>query len=398
MAEIIVKLGDNVVQKCFFYQETLLIGRSPNCQVMIENLAISREHAKIDFQGGRYFIIDLDSANGTYVNGMRVKKTEIMDKDAIAVGKHMLHFYDQQANVAARAPSRPDGHETMTMAAPEPAKAMLVINKGRQKGQCLAVTKDLTKLGRGPENDIHLTDWFVSKQHAQVERRGQRHVIRDLGSWRHTFVNGEAITEAPLHHGDVILLGPTVELVFETRAERPACPRVPIELGEAVVFAGMSIPEADDAGDAPAPVASQAEAVSPQPAPSAASEPAPAHAAAFEIGGCEPRADLADAVCEDLAEVSLQVAAAAIASRSVPRPEDDETVEKPAAKPAPRDEKRANAPTQVADRVVQAAGEPNAERLCEIAMWERALANASPAIRKQAARRLKQLTGKDYVY
>src|SRR5436190_22828932 len=114
MPEIIVKLGDNVVQKYFFMNEPMRVGRAPDNEIAIENLAISRNHAMVSSDNGRYYVEDLGSSNGTFVNGARVKRSEIADRDVISIGKHKLFFYDlKAAREVSRRPSLADADSTM---------------------------------------------------------------------------------------------------------------------------------------------------------------------------------------------------------------------------------------------------------------------------------------------
>jgi adenylate cyclase len=70
--------------------------------------------------------------------------------------------------------------------------------------------RPVNSLGRHPSNSIQLLDKIVSKEHCVVERRGSIFVLRDLGSLNGTFINGDRVRgEAPLKHGDEVLLGST---------------------------------------------------------------------------------------------------------------------------------------------------------------------------------------------
>ena len=95
MAEIIVKLGGNVVQKYIFDKEVISIGRARDNDIVIENLSVSRNHSRIRLKDDRYILTDLNSANGTYVNGVKVTRTELVNNDVITIGKHKLHFVDK---------------------------------------------------------------------------------------------------------------------------------------------------------------------------------------------------------------------------------------------------------------------------------------------------------------
>ncbi len=72
---------------------TSVLGRDRSkCDIAIEDDAVSREHAKIRFEGGRFWIYDLGSRNGTFVNSQRVQRQMLMDGDRIQVGDTVLVF------------------------------------------------------------------------------------------------------------------------------------------------------------------------------------------------------------------------------------------------------------------------------------------------------------------
>ncbi len=213
MPEIIVKLGDNIVQNHLFTNERITIGRAPENDIVIENLAVSRNHAVITWENDRFYLEDLGSSNGSFINGVKVKRNEVVDRDVITIGKHKIYFYDRMTREPVRRaqPAIVEG----TMIVQQSMVAELVVTKGRQKGQVFRLDGNSIALGRGGQNDIRLTDWFVSKNHAVIEKRGLDYYLVDLGSWRHTMLNGEVVTEAILNDGDVIQLGPTVQLGFQ---------------------------------------------------------------------------------------------------------------------------------------------------------------------------------------
>lgn len=76
MPELIVKLGDSIVHKYFFDKDVLSIGRAKDNDIVIENLSVSRNHARIRRVDNKFILTDLNSANGTYVNNVRVSKTD----------------------------------------------------------------------------------------------------------------------------------------------------------------------------------------------------------------------------------------------------------------------------------------------------------------------------------
>jgi len=427
MPEIIVKLGTNVVQKYFFVNEPMRIGRAPENEIVIENLAISRSHAVIRHEEGRHILMDLDSSNGTFINDVRIKKAEIMDKDVIAIGKHRLYFYDQNSAERSFKPSFLDTDRTMMLDSPpaEP-KAEILVTKGRQKGLHLTLTQTQTTIGRGSASDFRLTDWFVSKTHAVIERRDAHFFVRDLGSWRHTLVNRVMVEEAPLADGDAIQLGPTVELTFSLKPAESAVPirpslRVPLELdAEGLAKAPQPTPcleEGDLAAPESKPNLTADEAPQP-PAEPAAPEPAlPEPALPLGPVDMVPPAQRADSLITEIAVASLQAAASSTTNGQTHSTPSDGLLDpwslaesEPADYTDPESGPCAGfewppcagdqsaQPQPVSSAAACESGPPASARREEIEVWEQALRNRSALIRKQAARRLKQLTGKDYEY
>lgn len=242
MAMIVVKLGDTVVQQFQIDKEVVSIGRARDNDVIVENLSVSRNHARVRVQDGKFILTDLNSANGCFVNGVKVTKTELQDDDIISIGKHKLHFINrasQAASVPASAaapppsaavvpPSQaPTASKPMIAPAapvltpstpaptggatiPEGQVAALVVTRGKQTDQIFRVQNAETSIGRSNENDVRLHDWFVSKRHATILMENGRCLLRDLGSWRGTTVNGETIKERALNEGDELIFGTTV--------------------------------------------------------------------------------------------------------------------------------------------------------------------------------------------
>jgi FHA domain-containing protein len=70
--------------------EQLLIGRDPECDVVLSNPTVSREHARLTFRDGRWILQDLDSTNGTVVNRDPIGRCELWPGDRIVIGEHEL--------------------------------------------------------------------------------------------------------------------------------------------------------------------------------------------------------------------------------------------------------------------------------------------------------------------
>ncbi len=72
--------------------ELISIGRNPQNDIQIDNMAVSNFHAVVKKVMNAYFIEDLKSTNGTFVNEKKIDKYELLDGDEIIIGKHSLFF------------------------------------------------------------------------------------------------------------------------------------------------------------------------------------------------------------------------------------------------------------------------------------------------------------------
>ena len=70
----------------------IVLGRSPDCDVVINDLGVSRRHAEVVMNGGECLVVDLKSKNGTQVNGVRVPEAALNDGDEILLGKFLVQF------------------------------------------------------------------------------------------------------------------------------------------------------------------------------------------------------------------------------------------------------------------------------------------------------------------
>ena len=72
------------------------IGRDPECEVHIPTTTISRKHVRIFCRGEEYHVEDLDSTNGTYINGVKIKRCILRNNDQITVGDITITFLEER--------------------------------------------------------------------------------------------------------------------------------------------------------------------------------------------------------------------------------------------------------------------------------------------------------------
>jgi len=98
MARLILSLDNQVLAEYNMTKERYTVGRLPDNDVRIDNPAVSGHHSLIINILNDSFLEDLNSTNGTYVNGKLIKKHALQHGDVITIGHHQLRFSDQQSN------------------------------------------------------------------------------------------------------------------------------------------------------------------------------------------------------------------------------------------------------------------------------------------------------------
>lgn len=92
MPELILSLKGRTLRNIRIHKAVTIIGRDPTCEVFIDNPSVSRAHARIEMQGEQFVLFDQGSANGSFVNGTKVRRHTLADGDDIHVGKFSLTF------------------------------------------------------------------------------------------------------------------------------------------------------------------------------------------------------------------------------------------------------------------------------------------------------------------
>lgn len=173
MAKLILSFHGNTVGETQLSKEYTTIGRKSDNDIQIDNLAVSGHHARVIRILTDYFLEDLDSTNGTTVNGSPVRKHALTDGDRIEIGKHRLVFVNEDQEDAGDdlektvvmnfsampsmapkpEPAPAPAAEKPAAPAPQPAaasvgEARLQILNGPNSGRELKLVKEVTTLGK----------------------------------------------------------------------------------------------------------------------------------------------------------------------------------------------------------------------------------------------------------
>lgn len=175
-----------------FDQASLFIGRSKDCQILLSGDNVSRRHARLYVVDNQLFVEDLDSSNGTTINGVPIERAaKVRVGDTLGVGGFSL-----------RVRSGPPKEST------RPALFTLQ-GLGQAAGnRRYQIVEKNTTMGRGPECDIVILDESISRLHARINVRTNGVAeIHDLGSANGVYVNDLKVKSWELSGGELIRLG-----------------------------------------------------------------------------------------------------------------------------------------------------------------------------------------------
>ena len=208
MGKLVVSLDNVVIKEFQITKERTTLGRRPYNDIVIDNLAVSGEHAVLTAAQSDVFIEDLNSTNGTYINGKAVKKQLLSNNDVVEVGKYRIKFlaedaedYEKTMILRPGAFGRAPGVIGTPAAASAPAAgpASIKVLNGGAAGREVLLTKVVTTVGK------------PGVQVASVTKRPGGYVLSHVEGSRRPSVNGQPVGEESisLKHGDIIDLAGT---------------------------------------------------------------------------------------------------------------------------------------------------------------------------------------------
>ncbi|MGB4059751.1 MAG: FHA domain-containing protein [Burkholderiaceae bacterium] len=199
MPKMIVSIDGVVIKEVQLTKDRTTLGRRPYNDVVIDNLAVSGEHAVLQMMGADVHIEDLNSTNGTYINGKAVKKQLLRHNDTIEIGKHKLKFLNEQAGagfektmvIRPAAAAHPD--------TPVAGGAAIRVVSGAAAGREVVLVKVVTTIGK-PGVAV-----------AAITRRPHGYVVALVEGQNHPMLNDIPLDTEPqvLKNGDVLELAGT---------------------------------------------------------------------------------------------------------------------------------------------------------------------------------------------
>jgi pSer/pThr/pTyr-binding forkhead associated (FHA) protein len=223
---MIVSIDGVVIKEVQLTKDRTTLGRRPYNDIVIDNLAVSGEHAVLQMSGNEVYLEDLNSTNGTYVNGKAVKKQLLQNNDTVEIGKYKIKYLNEAAGPsfektmiikagtvlppAAPPPAAPVGAAAPAAAAAQsaaqaadlgmmPVKATIKVLSGAAAGREVPLVKVVTTIGK-PGVAV-----------AAITRRPQGFVVAHVEGGNKPTLNGAAIGAEPvtLKNGDLLELAGT---------------------------------------------------------------------------------------------------------------------------------------------------------------------------------------------
>lgn len=207
-AKLILSLDGIVLQTCPIDKERITIGRRPENDIVIDNLAVSGDHAVIKTILQDSFLEDLNSTNGVAVNGVTVKQYHLKNNDVIEIGKFRLKYHDDKPV----GKTREDVERTMVMRTPFGSPSAKSEKAAPASQGQPGVMKVLSGDDAGTEIDLDKNFVMLGAKGVQVAvvtRRPQGYFVTHVEGVRHPVLNGRELNEHPhlLKAGDVLELG-----------------------------------------------------------------------------------------------------------------------------------------------------------------------------------------------
>ena len=215
MGKLVVSLDGVVIKEVQITKDKTTLGRRPYNDIVIDNLAVSGEHAVLQMVGADVFIEDLNSTNGTYINGKAVKKQLLSHNDTVEIGKYKIKYMvedgtDYEKTMIMKPGTRPPapagqpagtgfGASGFGSLGASTVPASIRVLNGAAAGREVALTKVVTTVGK------------PGVQVASITKRPGGYVLAHVEGALQPMVNGNPVVGETVHlkNGDVIELAGT---------------------------------------------------------------------------------------------------------------------------------------------------------------------------------------------
>lgn len=205
------------------------LGRSNTNDIIFNDARVSRSHARLECNKNAITIVDLDSSNGTRVNGVPIQRVSLNPGDTISLGSQQLKFQLEDPREDAGMTvidtqiqlTQTFNDEFLPVEINETSHPSLVIFTGDKTWKIDLADLDQATIGRDDNCIVYIDAPNVSRLHAEVLRKGNTFVLHDLGSANGTYLRGEKVQHHILQDSDVFQVGPA-QVIFKSGFQEQA--------------------------------------------------------------------------------------------------------------------------------------------------------------------------------
>jgi len=205
---LIIQQGPQAGKRIEIWKNRTTIGRSRECDIFLEDIAVHRKQASIVLNAAGYILYDDHGSGDSFVNGRPVKEQLLTDGDQLLFGNTRLTFYSQAA--ATRPIPLPSSRGQELIKALDPGSSAIAkfeLASIRGVVSSFEIHPEMT-IGRNRECDLFLEDLAVSRLHATIHQLPDGgYELEDHRSATGTLVNGRPVTRYRLSEGDVVQIG-----------------------------------------------------------------------------------------------------------------------------------------------------------------------------------------------
>lgn len=189
-----IQNSDNVFVDISKYNK-ILIGRNYSCDIVLNNSKVSANHIQIYKNDVGFRVVDLNSSNGTYLNGERLNDSSLQNQDVILVDMYKIVFFDEKLYFFN------EGTDLIINVG-DVAQQAEAIDELIKNSKVIVLKKDKEiMIGRGSNCDIILPSRRVSGKHARVCYIGEQYYIFDMKSTNGTYLDGKRVQKHELYDG-----------------------------------------------------------------------------------------------------------------------------------------------------------------------------------------------------
>ena len=225
-ASLLIKLNNQLHQEIRLDLPELTIGRAKDNDLVVADPCISAHHARLVKVQSMFYVEDLGSTNGTFINGLKIDEQPLKHLDEISIGTYRLFFRESDSPLKECQTESDAIDETIVLrpkvrplADVKPVSAVLSYVDAKTIPRAHRIRGPIAIIGTHEHAAVKLTGWFAPKVAAILERQAQSYAIRPGPGSKLTVNQSHVIGSTLLKSGDLIEVA-ALKLIFSLAPER----------------------------------------------------------------------------------------------------------------------------------------------------------------------------------